>query len=84
MFKRDVTDKRDEIAVVARPSNPPRGGDWTTGYARIYTDLYVFTNIGVPVRTGHNFDNHYDVRSGTLVCFASPTISPNIQLFKNY
>ena len=59
MFKRGVPCKRDEIALVARPSNPPRGGDWTTGYARIDPDLYVFINIGFLGRTGHNFDNHF-------------------------
>lgn len=31
MFKRGVTYKRDEIAAIARPENPPRGGAWTTG-----------------------------------------------------
>ena len=67
MFKRGVTYKRDEIAVMARPDNPPQGGDWTTGYARIGTDLYIFMNIGVPGRTGHNFDNHYDENTGTVV-----------------
>ena len=72
MFKRGVTYKRDEIALVARPSNPPTGGDCITGYARIDTDLYVFMNIGVPGRTGHNFDNHYDARSGTLIWFGKP------------
>ena len=59
MFKRGVTYKPDEIALVARPSNPPRAGDWTTGYARIDPDLYVFINIGFLGRTGHNFDNHF-------------------------
>lgn len=72
MFKRGVTYKRDEIASMARPHSPPHGGDWTTGYARIEDDLYVFMNIGIPGRTGHNFDNHFDSRTGTLIWFGKP------------
>ena len=33
MFKRGSEYTRDEIAKFVRPENPPRGGDWTTGYA---------------------------------------------------
>lgn len=72
MFKRGVTYKRDEIALMARPDSPPHGGDWTTGYARIENDLYVFMNIGIPGRTGHNFDNHFDPQTGTLIWFGKP------------
>ena len=63
MFKRGVQYKRDEIASIARPEDPPRGGPWTTGYARIEDNLYVFMNMGVPGRTGHDFDNHYDKKT---------------------
>ena len=48
MFKRGVQYKRDEIASIARPEDPPGGGPWTTGYARIEDNLYVFMNMGVP------------------------------------
>ncbi|MDC1383673.1 hypothetical protein N8500_09355 [Candidatus Puniceispirillum sp.] len=47
MFKRGVTYKRDEIASMARPDSPPLGGDWTTGYARIENDLYVFMSFSI-------------------------------------
>ncbi|MGC6535909.1 MAG: endonuclease NucS domain-containing protein [Candidatus Puniceispirillaceae bacterium] len=72
MFKRGVKYKRDEIAQIARPENPPRGGNWTTGYDRIDDYLYVFMNMGVPGRTGHNFDNHYDPDTRTLIWFGKP------------
>ena len=58
MFKRGVTYKRDEIAAIARPEDPPHGGAWTTGYAKIEPDLFIFMNIGVPGCAGHNFENH--------------------------
>ena len=41
MFKRGVEYTRDEIARVVRPENPPIGGDWTTGYARIENNLFI-------------------------------------------
>ena len=55
MFKRGVTYKRDEIAAIARPEDPPHGGAWTTGYARIESDLFIFMNIGVPGRKQRRF-----------------------------
>ena len=44
MFKRGSEYTRDEIGKIVRP-DPPRGGDWTTGYARIENNLFVFMNI---------------------------------------
>ena len=41
MFKRGSEYTRDEIGKIVRPENPPRGGDWTTGYARIENNLFV-------------------------------------------
>lgn len=82
MFKRGVQYKRDEIANIARPEDPPRGGPWATGYARIENDLYVFMNMGVPGRTGHNFDNHYDDKTQTLIWFGKPNSHSGQQLFQ--
>jgi len=82
MFKRGVAYKRDEIAVIARPDNPPRGGDWTTGYARIDTTLYVFMNMGIPGRTGHDFDNHFDPKTQTLIWFGKPNSHSGQQTFQ--
>ncbi len=44
MFKRGSEYTRDEIGKIVRP-DPHRGGDWTTGYARIENNLFVFMNI---------------------------------------
>ena len=82
MFKRGVTHKRDEIAAIARPEDPPHGGAWTTGYARIESDLFIFMNIGVPGRTGHNFDNHYDENTGTVVWFGKLNSRSDQPLFQ--
>lgn len=40
--------------------NDQRGGDWLNGYHRHASDFYIFCNIGVAGRTGHDYDNHWD------------------------
>ena len=82
MFKRGSTYTREDIANIVRPNNPPRGGDWTTGYARIEDELFIFMNIGVAGRTGHDFENHYDEKSGTLVWFSKPNKHSSNPLFQ--
>lgn len=72
MFKRGIEYTRKEIGQLIRPENPPNGGDWTTGYARIENDLFVFMTIGVAGRTGHDFENYYDEKSQTLIWFSKP------------
>lgn len=41
---------------------PPkrRGGNWNTGYTRYDGKVYVFCNIGIPGRTGHDYPNRWD------------------------
>ena len=82
MFKRGSEYTRDEIANIVRPKNPPRGGDWTTGYARIEDNLFIFMNIGVAGRTGHDFENHYDEKSNTLIWFSKPNKHSSNPLFQ--
>jgi 5-methylcytosine-specific restriction protein A len=36
------------------------GGDWTTGYVRHGTHYFIFANIGVAGRTGHDYPNRWD------------------------
>ncbi len=72
MFKRGMPYSREEIGKIARPENPPRGGAWHTGYSRIEDDLFIFMNIGVAGRTGHDFENFYDDKSQTLIWFSKP------------
>ncbi len=49
---------RDQVrAAVGLP--PMSGGDWATGYARFGDEIFVFANIGVAGRTGHDYPNHW-------------------------
>ena len=82
MFKRGVAYTRDEIGRIVRPDDPPKLGDWTTGYSRIDNKLFVFMNIGVPGRTGHDFENYYDEDTQTLIWFSRPNTRSTTPLFQ--
>ena len=76
MFKRGSTYTRDEIHMSYFDEPVPRvgTGNWTTGYVRPRetNDLIVFMNIGVAGTTGHDFENHYDENTKTLIWFSKP------------
>ena len=38
----------------------PIGGNWFTGYVRHDDVFYVFTNVGSPGRTGHDYGNRWE------------------------
>lgn len=42
-----------------------RGGNWDTGYTEYDGEFFVFCNLGVAGRTGHDYDNRWE--GGTLV-----------------
>lgn len=49
---------RDQVrAAVGLP--PMKGGDWATGYARYGDEVFVFCNIGIAGRTGHDYPNRW-------------------------
>lgn len=76
IFKRGSRYTRDEIHMSYFNTPVPRvgTGNWTTGYVRPKDsgDLIVFMNIGVAGTTGHDFENHYDERTQTLIWFSKP------------
>ncbi|MCK8668213.1 HNH endonuclease [Pseudomonas azerbaijanoccidens] len=38
----------------------PKGGGWFTGYAEHEGNAYLFCNVGIPGRTGHDYKNYFD------------------------
>ena len=48
--------KKDIYKIIGIPENT-RGGNWDTGYNFHKDDLFIFANIGVPGRTGHQYNN---------------------------
>ena len=45
--------------IRAAVGNPGRGGAWDTGYLEYGSEFFVFATVGVPGRTGHDYDNFW-------------------------
>lgn len=73
-FKKGSKYTRHEIYYLYHGSRIPKNanGDWWTGYVRESNDLIVFMNVGVPGRTGHDFDNTYNEETKTVEWFGKP------------
>jgi len=51
--------RKDIFIIVGMPSDT-WGGNWFTGYARYgEDDWFLFCNIGISGRTGHDYNNHF-------------------------
>jgi len=48
--------RRDVYEIVAVPEDRRRG-NWETGYTSFNGEVFIFANIGVPGRSGHDYDN---------------------------
>lgn len=60
-FIRNGTYSRKSVAqALGLPEDVTDGGPWTTGYVEVGGDFYLFVNIGVPGRTGHDYGNRWD------------------------
>ena len=51
--------RRDVFRVLGLPEET-WGGNWFTGYNEYAAAIYVFANVGVPGRTGHDYGNSWD------------------------
>ena len=72
-FKRGHNYTRKTIGEICYPGiGRPSGGMWDTGYVSVEDNLIVFMNIGVAGRTGHDFENYYDDRTGTIGWYGKP------------
>lgn len=60
MFKVGNTYTKNDIYQILNVPRELQRGAWDTGYRRYENDMFIFSNIGVPGRTGHNYDNHWD------------------------
>lgn len=60
IFERGKTYSRKDIyKILGIPVNT-KGGNWDTGYAKHKDDWFIFCNLGVPGRTGHDYGNRFD------------------------
>lgn len=49
--------KRKDIYHIVGIAENTKGGNWCTGYNKYKDDWFIFSNIGVPGRTGHQYNN---------------------------
>ena len=60
LFKRGESYKKTDIYHILNvPINKQRG-EWDKGYRYYEGNLFLFANIGIPGRTGHNYNNYWD------------------------
>ena len=60
MFSIGANYTRSDIYDLLEIPLGSRGGDWLNGYHRHGADYYVFCNVDVAGRTGHDYDNHWE------------------------
>ena len=53
---------RSDIYELLELKEAEQGGDWLNGYHRHGGDYYVFCNVGIPGRTGHDHLNYWEDR----------------------
>ena len=82
-FKRGSKYTRKSIGEICFPGiGRPAGGNWDTGYVSVENNLIIFMNIGVPGRTGHDFDNKFDEETNTIVWYGKPKTHSKQPTFK--
>ena len=82
-FKRGSIYTRKSIGEICFPGKGrPAGGNWDTGYVSVEDNLIIFMNIGVPGRTGHDFDNKFDEETNTITWYGKPNTHSKQPTFK--
>lgn len=70
-FVRGAAYSRDDIAEKITMPLARRGGSWMTGYDEWQDEVFIFANVGVAGRTGHDYANHWAGKD--LVWYAKAT-----------
>lgn len=60
MFNVNQTYTKKQIYELLNVPNEKRKGNWDTGYRQYDGNFYIFANIGIPGRTGHDYINYWD------------------------
>jgi len=60
MFKVNEQYSKNDIYQILKVPVERQRGAWDTGYREYLGDIYIFANVGVPGRTGHDYDNHWE------------------------
>jgi 5-methylcytosine-specific restriction enzyme A len=51
--------KLDIYELLGVPANK-RKGEWNKGYRTYGDNIFIFSNVGIPGRTGHDYNNYWD------------------------
>jgi 5-methylcytosine-specific restriction protein A len=60
MFEVGMAYTKNEIYEILQVPIERRKGAWDTGYREYNGHIYIFANIGIPGRTGHDYNNYWD------------------------
>ncbi len=50
---------KNDIYLVCKVPEQKQKGNWNTGYTSYNGDWFIFCNVGVPGRTGHDYENSF-------------------------
>lgn len=56
-IKGKLYSRKDVQEILDVPEDKRKGGTWATGYTSCKGNYYIFCNIGVPGKTGHDYNN---------------------------
>jgi 5-methylcytosine-specific restriction protein A len=83
-FMIDKEYRKKDIYEIIRVPTDTHGGNWDTGYNFFNNDFFIFANINIPGRTGHNYENRFE---GDLFRWYAKSYTklnnPQIQLLLN-
>ena len=83
MFKIGSYYSRKDVGFVLHPKEGrPAGGNWDTGYVTVQDKLIVFMNMGVPGKTGHNYNNSYDDEKKEITWYGKTKSHSGTDTFK--
>lgn len=72
MFSVGKSYSKNDIYELLQVPEESRKGSWDTGYRSYKGDIFIFSNVGIPGRTGHNYNNYWD---GDLFVWEGKTTS---------
>ncbi len=60
MFEVNKTYTKNDIYELLKVPDERKKGAWDTGYREYEGNIYIFSNVGIPGRTGHDYNNFWD------------------------
>ena len=83
MFKIGSNYSRKDVGFVLHPKEGrTAGGNWDTGYVTVEDKLIIFMNMGVPGKTGHNYNNSYDDEKKEITWYGKTKSHSGAGIFK--